>query len=85
MELYPIKDIPASPEPVPLNLERLRATMSKMDVGQGFVIPVADLKDDAGVFRSTPLGKRVHRVADELGIRVSTKKIEEGLRVRREE
>lgn len=84
-ETYPITTIPAKPEPVPLDLARIRESMKALKrKGQGFVIPIEDLKDAAGVFKSTPLGQRVHRIAEEVGIRVSTKKIEAGLRVRRE-
>lgn len=84
-DTYPITTIPAKPEPVPLDLERIRTSMKALKrTGQGFVIPVEDLKDAAGAFKSRPLGQRVHRLAEEVGIRVSTKKIEAGLRVRRE-
>lgn len=84
-DTYPITTIPAKGDPVPLDLVRIRASIAALKrVGQGFVIPIEDLKDATGVFKSTPLGQRVHRAAEGLGIKISTKKVETGLRVRRE-
>ena len=84
VELYPINRQPAKPRPAPLNIARVRASIQALKRGEGFVIPAADLVNADGAFRSTPIGQRVHRIAKDCGVRISTKKIEGGLRVRRE-
>lgn len=85
-DTYPIqRHIPPEPEPVKLDLDKLRASIGKLDVGGGFVIPAIELKDAEGVFRSTKIGQRIYRLARSMGVRVSTTKLHEGLRVRREE
>ena len=79
-----VKHIPAEPEPVPLDLAKIRASIEALKVGGGFVIPREDLLDAGGVFKSTSLGQRIHALSRTMGVKVSTKKIAEGLRVRRE-
>ena len=84
-DTYPIiKDIPAEPAPVPLDLTKIRASIERLKVGGGFVIPILDLKDNKGEFRSHPIGQRIHALARTMGVKVSTKKLPEGLRIRRE-
>lgn len=84
IELYPINRQPAKPRPAPLNIAKVRASLQALKCGEGFVIPAAHLVNHEGVFRSTPIGQRIHRIAKDVGVRISTKKVEGGLRVRRE-
>lgn len=84
MELYEITRVPPKPKPAPLDVERVRATLAALKRGEGFTIAAAELRDDRGRFRTRSIGMRVHKIAEALGIRVSTKKTPDGLRVRRE-
>lgn len=83
-ELYPIDRMPAKGKSTPLDIPKVRATLGALRKGQGFTIPVEDLKSTEGLFRTTAIGQRIHKLAKGLGFKVSTKKIEGGLRVRRE-
>lgn len=84
-DTYPIQArMPREPAPVPLDIPKIRASIAKLDVGGGFVIPAIELRDREGRFMSTPIGQRIYRLAKSIGITVTTKKLAEGLRVRRE-
>lgn len=76
--------VPKSPKPIALDLPKIRASMGRLEVGSAFVIPAADLRDRKGEYRTRHVGWRLHRLAALAGIRVSVKKMKEGLRVRRE-
>jgi hypothetical protein len=81
---YPIiKDLPPDDPAPSLDTAKIKASLARLDVGAAFVIPSIEMHVD-GVFRSTPYGQRIHALARIMGVRVSTKKVAEGLRVRRE-
>ena len=82
---YPIQDeMEPSPAPAPLDISRVTITIKQLKVGAGFVIPADELTGENGRFLSTSVGQRIHQAARRLGMRVSTKKLPEGLKVRRE-
>lgn len=84
-DTYPIQArVPATPEPAPLNLTKVRASLEALDVGGGFVIPSMELRDREGKYRTTSFGQRIHALARALGLKITTTKLPEGLRVRRE-
>lgn len=75
---------PKEPKPIRLDLPKIKASMQRLEVGSAFVIPAADLHDRKGDYRTARVGWRLHRLASTVGIRVSVKKLKEGVRVRRE-
>jgi hypothetical protein len=84
-DLYPIvARAPKQPRPLRLNLPKIKASMAALVVGGAFTIPADELRDRAGLYRTRNVGWRLHRTAGTLGIRVSVKKLKDGLRVRRE-
>ena len=85
MTTYTIeRDLPPNPVPAPLDIGRVTATLKGLNVGDGFTIPADELTGENGRFLSTSVGQRIHQAARRLGMRVSTKKLPEGLKVRRE-
>lgn len=85
MNTYTIeKNAPANPEPSPLDISKVTATLKELEVSDRFVIPADELLGEGGRFLSTSAGQRIHQAARRLGIKVSIKKLTDGLRVRRE-
>lgn len=83
-DTYPIVDsVPEKAPAYALDVPRIKASLKRLEVGAGFIIPAIELRVD-GVLRTSPAGQRVYALARVMGIRVSTKKVAEGLRVRRE-
>lgn len=78
------RNMPAIPDPAPLDITRVTATLKALDVGDGFTIPADELSAEGGKYLSSSVGQRIHQAARRLGIRVRIKKLAEGLRVRRE-
>jgi hypothetical protein len=76
--------VPKRPKPIALDLPKIRASMERLEVGAAFVIPAGDLRDRKGEYRTKLVGYRLHRLAALVGIRITTSKMKEGLRVRRE-
>lgn len=75
-------DVPLPGKPAPLDIGRVTDSLKLAKVnGAPFLIPAAELVGENGRFLSTGLGQRIHQAARRLGLRVVTKKCDDGLRV----
>lgn len=82
---YPIiPKLPPKTTAAPLDTAKIRETLRVLPVGGGFVIPLAECLDADGRFRTTIVGQRVRHLARVEGVKITTEKIVEGLRVKRE-
>lgn len=84
-ETYTIHhQLPHKPGVVPLDLPKITATMRVLPIHGGFILPANECADEDGKFLSARIGNRLHALAKMIGIRITTKKIAEGLQIRRE-